>query len=321
MDKRVAIVGAPTSAGAFAVGQERAPAAIRAAGFVDMLFKAGLDVADYGDVAAWRWKPDRENPRAQNVPGVLESAVAVAALVSAALADKRVVVVLGGDCTVELGTVVGHSDYVGRIGLLYFDMHADLNVPESVMPGALDWMGLAHILGRPGTVDVLRRIGPDEPLLRPSQILLFAHRSDQATPWEWNEINRLSLPVISLEEVAQDPSAAAVRALQVMESCDRLLVHFDVDVIDFTDAPLSENTGRNIGLRMETALSALGSLLKSPRLSALTIAELNPQHSESTDSVLTVFVEGLANSVIGHFDWNPKNEHSNEGTKPKPAAS
>ena len=55
--------------------------------------------------------------------------------------------------------------------------------------------------------------------------------------------------------------------------CERLLVHFDVDVIDFTDVPLSENWGRNQGLPYEQALLALDTLLASPRVAGLTITE------------------------------------------------
>jgi arginase len=57
-------------------------------------------------------------------------------------------------------------------------------------------------------------------------------------------------------------------------------VHFDVDVIDFTDFPLSENTGRNEGLAYDDALTALRALLASPLLAGVTITELNPDHVE-----------------------------------------
>ena len=41
-----------------------------------------------------------------------------------------------------------------------------------------------------------------------------------------------------------------------------MLVHFDVDVIDFTDTPLSENPGRNEGLAYDDAIATLGALLR-----------------------------------------------------------
>ena len=54
--------------------------------------------------------------------------------------------------------------------------------------------------------------------------------------------------------MANDPEGAATRVVEDFAArFDRLLVHFDVDTVDFTDAPLSENTGRNEGLPLEVA--------------------------------------------------------------------
>ena len=48
----ISILGVPTTAGSHNPGQEKAPAAWRAAGLVDGLRKAGLDVEDRGDLPA-----------------------------------------------------------------------------------------------------------------------------------------------------------------------------------------------------------------------------------------------------------------------------
>ncbi len=299
MANSVGIVGAPTSAGAFAPGQEKAPAALRAAGLVQWLLAAGMDVVDYGDVPGWRWQPDRQNPRLQNLPRVLHVARDVAQRVAEVRAHARRVLVLGGDCTVELGTVAGHLVNREKIGLIYFDMHADLNVPDGPPPGALDWMGVAHMLGIPGSATQLSHMGPRYPLLRPEQVLLFAHRSDQATPGEVAAIREHSLTSIALEEVAKNPELSAGRALSLIEKhCDSILVHFDVDVIDFTDAPLSENTGRNIGLQQEAALRALTVFLEDPRVTALTVTELNPEHGEPDGMTVRTFARGLTAALI-----------------------
>ena len=63
--------------------------------------------------------------------------------------------VLGGDCTVGVGTVAGLQHRVERLGVVYVDRHADLNVPDSTVDGALDWMGVAHMLDIDGAVDGL----------------------------------------------------------------------------------------------------------------------------------------------------------------------
>ena len=53
MPRRLEIVGAPSSAGAYAPGQERAPQADRAAGLVGFLQDRGIAVTDRGDVPAF----------------------------------------------------------------------------------------------------------------------------------------------------------------------------------------------------------------------------------------------------------------------------
>src|SRR5688572_1886410 len=140
----LAIIGVPSSAGAFANGQEEAPAALRAAGLIDRLRAAGLDVEDMGDSPVWRWRPDRARPRAQNLAAVIEAVASTRRRVAAATREGRIPVVLGGDCTVGIGTVAGVLDVHESVGLIYFDLHADLNTPKSVIDGALDWTGVAH---------------------------------------------------------------------------------------------------------------------------------------------------------------------------------
>jgi arginase len=206
--------------------------------------------------------------------------------------------VIGGDCTVGVGTVSGHARAGGRLGLIYFDAHADLNLPDGVPEGALDWMGVAHMLGESGAAPELARAGPRAPLLDPEQIVLFGWDPGQATEFERQAIRRRAISVLATEDVAAGPEAAARRALELIESrCDRLLVHFDVDVIDFTDVPLSENWGRNQGLAYDDALRALRHLLATPLLAGLTVTELNPDHTEEGAGTLERFASDLSGCV------------------------
>jgi arginase len=298
LSRWLGVIGVPTSAGAFAPGQEQAPQALRDAGLVDAL-RSGLDVRDHGDREIWRWRPDRENRRAQNLAGVVEIVRDTTRRVSDSIADGEVTLVLGGDCTVGIGTVAAHVGTGERVGLMYFDAHADLNVPESVPEGALDWMGMAHMLGEPGAVPELANAGVRAPLLGADVVLLFGWDSEQSTAFEREVIERRGISVVAVDEVAAGPEAAAARARELMEDrCDRLLVHFDVDVIDFTDMPLSENWGRNQGLPYEAAMQALDALVASPRLAALTVTELNPDHTEDGAHSVERFASALAESVV-----------------------
>jgi arginase len=254
-------------------------------------------VVDYGDSPVWRWRPDRESRFAQNVSAVVAQVTETAARVRAALAAGELPLVLGGDCTLELGTVSAHVTSDEPISLLYFDLHPDLNVPEPGGPGALDWMGVAHLLGEEKAVEDIAHIGPHFPLLAPEDILFFAYGPENRTVWEKELWQRRGLRGVAVEEVAADAERVAARALAELEArSQRVLVHFDVDTIDFTDAPLSENTGRNEGLSFDVAMRALRALLSSERLSAVTITELNPDHDPNGATVAR-FVDGLVDAL------------------------
>jgi arginase len=291
----IGVIGVPTSAGAFAPGQEQAPRALRDAGLLDLLVSSGAEVRDHGDREIWRWRPDRRHPRAQNVGPVVEIVADTARRVGDSVRAGETTLVLGGDCTVGVGAVAGQMTAGEPVGLVYFDAHADLNVPGSVREGALDWMGLAHMLGEQETVPELREVGPGTPLLESEQVLLFGWDADQATAFERETIERRRIPVVPAAEVAEDPLAAGDQARKlVQDRCDRLLVHFDVDVIDFTDVPLSENWGRNVGIAYEDAITSLGALIASERFVGLTITELNPDHTEQGANSLARFAGDVA---------------------------
>ncbi len=298
--RRVALIGVPTSAGAFAPGQEDGPAALREGGLLGALDEAGVDAVDMGDVSGFRWRPDPETPRAMNAAAVGRVAAEVADRVREARAADRVPLVIGGDCTIELGTVAGFADEKAPPGLLYFDPHPDLNTPETVSDGALDWMGVAHLLDIPGAVEQLASLGPRRPLLDPQALVLFDASETRSRPEERATIERLGLEVISEGQVAADPRASAAEAVRRLSArTGRYLVHFDVDAIDFADAPLSENTDRNVGLSFDAALAALEELVRGPGAAALTVTELNPHHAAAVPDLLERFANGLA-EAIGH---------------------
>ena len=279
---QIALIGAPTSLGAFAPGQEQAPRALREAGL-------RADV-DFGDIALRRWRPDREQRRAQNADGVAKAAREVAERVEAAYRSGLTPVVLGGDCTVGVGTVAGALAAGERVGLVYFDLHPDLNTPETAGTGTLDWMGVAHMLGLPGTVPELAGIAR----LAPDQVLFFGRQDDQTRPGERQAIEAHGLESIMVEQVAADPRGAAARAAQRF---DRYLVHFDVDVVDFVDRPLSENTGHNIGLPFDAACAALEVLVAGAGFAGLTVTEHNPAHGAEDGSDTAALAAALQRAL------------------------
>lgn len=292
----LSVLGVPTSAGAFAPGQERAPAALREAGLVAALEQCGVDVQDLGDSPIWRWRPDQAHPRAQNVDAVVDIARQTAERVEGALGEAPLLV-LGGDCSIELGVLAGHLARDESIGLVYLDLHPDLNTPESIIDGTFDWMGIGHALNVPGAAPEVAGSGPRTPLLHDDQVVFLGYGPERAKPFELDQIVRRGLTAIPVDVVADDPEAAAGRALEHASRFDRLLVHFDVDVVDFNDAQLSEDAVRGDGLTLEAAMRALAVLAGSDRLSALTVTEINPFHGDEEGETLRLFADQLADCL------------------------
>jgi arginase len=298
MSARLAVISAPTSAGAFAPGQEDAPAALRSAGLLDALRTAGRDVVDRGDIARFRWSVDHTEPRAMNAAAVVAGVQAVAERMAAAIGEGDTPLVLGGDCTVGIGTVAAAVRAGAEPRLVYFDLHPDLNTPASVPDGALDWTGVAHMLGIEGADDRLAGAGPRRPLLADDDVILLGAGPEQSTAHERATIDARGLRPIAVDDVRANPGAAARRALErATAEGRRFLVHFDVDVIDFSDAPLSENTGRGIGITFDAAFAALDVLVHHDALLGLTVTELNPHHGAEDGSDLTRFARRLATAL------------------------
>jgi arginase len=288
------LIGAPSSAGAYAPGQERAPAALRHAGLLQGLRGTAADVTDHGDVPGFRWWPDPNHPRAQHATVAAGVATAVAAGVRTAHASGRQTLVLGGDCTVGVGTVAGVLAAGARPALVYLDLHADLNTPESTGDGALDWMGVAHLLGLNGTHPALAGIGPRRPLLDAGHLALLGFDPGHATEHEKLVISEHDIPAVTVEQLATDPAGAARSAIEQLADADALVLHFDVDVVDFLDVPLSENVARDGGVTLDVALSAVATVLADPRWAAMTVTEVNPDHGAQDGSTIAALSRGLA---------------------------
>jgi arginase len=298
--RSLAVIGVPSSAGAHAPGQERAPQAFRRAGLLELLAQRGINVDDRGDLPKVRWHPDPTHPHAQRADQVAQVANAVADAVVSSLSNSDAVLVLGGDCTIEVGVVAGFARSRERVGLIYFDAGPDLNVPSSVRPGFLDWMGTAHLLGLPEATEPLSHIGPRYPLVNSSQVVFFGAVPDELTDWERRVVAEKALRVRWVDEVKAGAAGAAREALADLEhDVDRILVHFDLDAVDFTDFPVADFPTVNAGLTLREAFEAIGEFTHHPKFAALTVCEFNPNHVDEEPQLVRQFVEALAASLPG----------------------
>jgi arginase len=120
------------------------------------------------------------------------------------------------------------------------------------------------------------------------------------TAFEAELINDRSLPVVDVETAASDPRRSARAALSPLAGCDELAIHVDVDLVDFLDAPLAENTDRGAAPSLAACGEILTELLADARAGALTITEFNPHHGsqdgETTQRLLALIVDALSHS-------------------------
>lgn len=310
MSAAIAIIDMPTSAGGNRPGLEMGPTALRAAGLVEALHARGMKIVDCADAPApWRWRRELVDVESSNGTGVVEHVQHARSRVAAAIEDGQRMLGLGGDCTVTIGVVAAHADKNANIGLIYIDGHADLNVPGSVTDGAgefapsLDWMGVGHMIGLEGAWDTLAAIGPYQPLLAPSNVAIVGWVPEQASAHERRTLDELGLQVIDWTRLARDPEGEMTQLLAGWGAdFDRLLVHFDVDVLDYAQTPIADTSAsQGVGLSLDQAQRALACVTKDPRFAALTISEINPANPELDarfDRALSGFVEAIAEALV-----------------------
>ena len=265
---------------------------------MDSLVAAGLEVHDDGDLPTQTWKPDRAHPYTQNLEQVTTGLQELINRLSPRLSTGDTVLILGGNCTIALSVMAALQRLDDATpGLLYIDRHFDLNTPESTTDGALDWMGLAHGLSLPGCADELAGAFDRRPLLQPEQVSWLGVDPGPATEWEREQAHRLGLHVGTSTSLCSDPAGAAASALKVLPP-GALAVHVDVDVLDFTDAPLAENTdGRNSGPTLEQLREVLALAARDQRFRVLSIGELNPTRAAGDPDAILRFVGVVASTL------------------------
>jgi arginase len=252
----------------------------RHAGLIDSLRDRGLEVRDSGDLDHVEFKLDAENPKQQNLALVCDVARRVAEQVSAAAEDRARVIVIGGDCTITLGVLAGLIPHAPNLGLLYFDGDVDLNTPSTTTSGIFDGMVMSHITG--GGAEALARIGPRHPLISEEKIVLFGYNVEAGCidPPEIEKLAKSSMLQYPVPEIRENLEHVAIEALTRLESqVDRVLVHFDVDVMDHRDFPAADVLHEH-GLSFDDAMAVLRIFTSSPKFAGLVITEFNSDRDE-----------------------------------------
>lgn len=260
-----------------------APRALRQRGLA-----ARLGASDRGDLAAPPYRDwERDGIRIRNEDAVVAYSRILGHEVAAAAQAGAFVLVLGGDCSIVLGSLLGLRSAGRRpLGLAYVDAHADYGTPEESRTGSAASMCLALATGRGESP--LARLAGDEPLASPADVVLIGRR-DHAEPWYGHAALEasaiLDLPHATVRE--RGPRDSARRALDRLtgrgllrakpgaRSVAGFWIHLDADVLDPTvmSAVDSPEPG---GLDFEELEELLRPLVRRPEALGLELTIYDP---------------------------------------------
>ena len=271
--KKIALIGACSSAAAFGPGSEKAPAALRAAGLVEKLRAAGFEVHDLGDYTPRLFADDDEHRRARNLSAIVAGLNDLKLHAETAIKSGALVLVLGGDCAQVIGLLTGARRYYKRINLLWMDRDADLNTPASTPSGRIDGMVVAHIIGR-GAPELVR-FYTESPLVREPDVLLFG--LERVDPPEQEFLTKSPMRHVWAADIQKKGAAKSMRdALTHLHAETReFVLHLDTDIIAQEEFAAVNVPGSG-GLRLEEVRAALREAAGEKTLLGLDVAQYNP---------------------------------------------
>ncbi|MGY1725431.1 arginase family protein [Geodermatophilus sp. SYSU D01062] len=276
------LLAAPSSAAAHWPGQERAWAALAAAGLAEELGRAReVAVRELFPPVRWAAGPAPAG-RVRDAARVAGGLAAVRDAVAATLRAGRLPVVVGGECTTTVGLVAGARAAGRSPGLVYVDGGVDLRTPADDPTGVADSMALAHVLALPGCDPDLLAVGPVRPLLAVDDVVAVGVRD--AEP-DATTVRRIGLAAVPAGVVAADPDGAAAEAAAAVDGPDGFLVHLDVDVVEFLDLPLADVPDHGRGLPLDAVAAVLRRLCAEDGFAGLCLTEVNPDHAPDPGEV------------------------------------
>jgi arginase len=271
--KQVAIIGAALDLGAGRRGVDMGPSAIRYAGLNDRLDGLGYDVLDWGDVETAVLEATEETDEtARYLPEIKAACGRVARLVSLALDQGSLPLVLGGDHSVALGTLGGLARTNGVGGVLWIDAHSDLNTPETSPSGNVHGMPLAAAIGL--TDERFESDAWTLPAVEPERVALVGLRSVDAR--ERERIRELGIKAYTMSDIDRIGIERAIReSLTHIAGPGFVHVSLDMDALDPEVAP-GVGTPVRGGLSYREAHLALELVAESGLVGSLEVVEVNP---------------------------------------------
>jgi arginase len=272
--REIALIGAPLDLGAGRRGVDMGPSAIRYAGLEQHLRDAlGIRTVDLGNVIApVAESTEAGDERARFLPEILALCDEVAKLVEQARRNGQTPLVLGGDHSVALGSLVGMAAVDGPGGVVWIDAHGDLNTPDTSPTGNVHGMVLAAALGLGGSL--FQREGWTIPAVQAGKLALVGVRSlDQG---ERELLKHLDAKVFTMADVDRHGIEGAMREAIVHASGAGFLhVSLDLDVVDPETAP-GVGTPVRGGLSYREAHLAMEVVAETGSADSFDVVEVNP---------------------------------------------
>jgi len=274
----VTLIGVPIDLGAGRRGVDMGPSAFRIADIDRKIADLGYDVADAGDLRVPI--PETLAPGDSHLKYLKEIKEACEALrdeVSAALGRGRKPVVLGGDHSVAMGTLAGLSSFhrkrKEKIGLIWFDAHADCNTAETSPSGNIHGMPLAVVLGlgAPGLVNLAGAC----PMVDGSRAAAVGLRD--VDPAERANVRASGLGTFTMRDIDERGMRTVMeQAIQrATNGTAGIHVSFDLDAMDPDYAP-GVGTPAPGGLSYREAHLAMEMLADTGKVISAELVEANP---------------------------------------------
>ncbi|KVV48287.1 arginase [Burkholderia territorii] len=247
----VELIAAPSSLGLKPNGAGREPDTWRAP---EALLAGGL-AARLGARVSWLAHPPyaiepQPGTRIRNGVSIRAFSLELAVHVTGALARRAFPIVLGGDCSILLGCLLGNRR-AGGGGLIHVDGHSDFfhpgNYDTSTRLGSAAGMDLALATGR-GEPLLTCWPGLDGPLVDDRDVCQIGERDADTAEFEaaYGDIVRTAITRTTIQQaLARGPAAVAGELVDWlrMRGLRRVWLHVDLDVLDQSVLPAVDSPG------------------------------------------------------------------------------
>ena len=258
-------------------GTWRAPEALRKAGLLNDLMPARVHQLGR---PRYHFEP-QVGTRVRNGQEMRKFSESLATQVGDILSRGAFSLVLGGDCSILLGCLLG-ARQGGICGLIHVDGHSDFMHPGDFSPGTVPHsaagMDLALASGRGESL--LTDWGQGlRPLVADRHIVQIGEREDGDPDYAYPDIKQTRITRINVQTaLARGVGATARQALERLETerIDRVWLHVDVDVLDQKIMPAVDSPG-SPGFNFDQLADLARRLRASSRIIGADISVFDPE--------------------------------------------